>query len=170
MTSRRWAAVLATVALLGLTGCGEAELTGTPGKDIKTLPVTTVPKTLNGLTVKPEKVTKALEQAKQSYVDKVGFYSLRKDNVVQGTIQVSEFGPSARLSDPEFRTQIINQSSPGTPSTVNVNGTGVQQSTGTKSTVSIWFSEDRFVVLTVLKSYLGARGLLEQTVVALPGT
>lgn len=170
MTSRRWAAALAAVALLGLAGCGEAELTGTPGKDIKTLPVTTVPKVLNGLAVKPEKVTKALEQAKQSYVDAVGFYSLRKDNVVQGTIQVSEFGPSARLGDPEFRTQIINQSSPGTPATVNVNGTGVQQSTGTKSTVSIWFSEDRFVVLTVLKSYLGARGLLEQTVVALPGT
>ena len=170
MTSRRWAAALAAVALLGLAGCGEAELTGTRGKDIKTLPVTTVPKVLNGLSVKPEKVTKALEQAKQSYVNSVGFYSLRKDNVVQGTIQVSEFGPSARLSDPEFRTQIINQSSPGTPSNVNVNGTGVQQSTGTKSTVSIWFSEDRFVVLTVLKSYLGARGLLEQTVVALPGT
>lgn len=171
MTFPRWAVAAFAAGLIGLTGCGgEPELTGTPGKDIKVLPASTVPAKLNGLTVKSEKVTKALEQAKQSYVDKVGFYSLRnEDKVVQGTIQVSEFGPSARVSDPDFRTQVVNGSSPGTPATVNVAGTSVQQSTGTKSTVSIWFSEERLIVLTVLKTYAGSRGLLEQTVVALPG-
>ena len=61
------------------------------------------------------------------------------------------------------------QSSPGSPASVNVAGTTVQQSVGTKSSVSIWFSENRLIVLTVLKTYTGGRGLLEQAVVALPG-
>lgn len=160
-------------AALALTGCGDDKptLTGTKGSDIKVLPASTLPKTINGLTVKPEVVTKALRQAKQSYVNKVGFYSLRNEEKrVQGTVQVSSFGPSARLDDPEFRREIVLQSSPGSPTPVDVSGTSVQQSVGTKSTVSIWFSQDRLVVLTVLKTYTGGRGLLEQTVAALPGS
>jgi len=173
MTRPLWARSSVALLVVGLalvTGCGKAELTGTPGKDITTLPVNTLPKKLGPLSVAPEKVTKALKQAKQSYVDSVGFYSLRNtEKVVQGTVQVSRFGPSARLDDDEFRRQLILQSSPGAPSAVNVAGTPVQQSTGTKSTVSIWFSQDRLIVLTVLKTYDGGRGLLEQAVVALPG-
>lgn len=164
---------LVVLLAVALSGCGDSkpQLTGTPGKDIKVLPASTMPKTVNGLSVKPEVVTKALRQAKQSYVDAVGFYSLRNEEKrVQGTVQVSSFGPSARLDDPEFRRQIVLQSSPGTPTSVNVAGTTVQQSVGTKSTVSIWFSEDRLVVLTALKTYTGTRGLLEQTVAALPGS
>lgn len=165
-------AALALAAALLASGCGgEVELTGTAGKDIEKLPTTALPAKLGPLTVKPETVDKALEKAKQSYVDAVGFYSLRDpEKRVQGTVQLSAFGPSARLDDPDFRRQIVLQSSPGTPSSVNVAGTTVQQSTGTKSTVSIWFSEDRLVVLTALKSYTGGRGLLEQAVAALPGS
>jgi hypothetical protein len=173
MTSRPRAAAVIAVALsaaLGLSGCGKTALTGTAGKDIKVLPASTLPKTLNGLAVKAEKVTKALQQAKHSYVDAVGFYSLRQEKVVQGTIQVSHFGPSARLDSSDFRTQIVGQASPGRPAPVNVGGTTVSQSLGTKSTVTIWFSKGRMVVLTVLLSYQGARGLLEQTLVALPAT
>lgn len=162
--------LLLLLAAASLSACGQAQLTGTPGKEIKPLPATELPAKLAGLTVKPETVTKALAKAKQSYVDRVGFYSLRDaDKVVQATIQLSAFGPSARLDDPEFRRQIVLQSSPGAPAPVDVAGTQVQQSTGTKSTVSIWFSEDRLVVLTVLLTYNGGRGLLEQTVKALPG-
>jgi hypothetical protein len=168
MIGRRWAAAAAAVAVLATTGCGTPALTGTAGKDIAVLPASTVPKKLNGLAVKPEKVTKALAQAKHSYVDAVGFYSLREDDVVQGTLQVARFGPSARLSSADFRRQVILNASPGTPSDVNVGGTSIQQSSGTKSTVSIWFSEGRLIVLTVLATYTGARGLLEQTVEALP--
>lgn len=173
MTRPRWArssVALMAAAVVLLTGCGKAELTGTPGKDIATLPADTLPKKLGPLTVAPEKVAKALAKAKQSYVDAVGFYSLRnEDKVVQGTVQVSQFGPSARIDDKDFRRQVILGASPGAPAPVNVAGTTVQQSTGTKSTVSIWFSEDRLIVLTVLKTYTGGRGLLEQSVVALPG-
>lgn len=172
--TRATLALVVALCALVLTGCGDsgkAQLTGTPGKDIKPLPASILPKTLNGLTVKQEVVTKALEKAKQSYVNQVGFFSLRnQEKRVQGTIQVSAFGPSARLDDPEFRRQIVLQSSPGSPAGVNVSGTTVQQSVGTKSTVSIWFSEDRLVVLTALKTYTGTRGLLEQTVAALPGS
>ena len=165
------AGALLLVAALALTGCGKAELTGTAGKDIKTLPATTLPAKIGPLTAKPEVVDKAVKKARQSYVDAIGFFSLRDaEKKIQGTVQVSSFGPSARLDDPEFTRQVVLQSSPGAPSTVNVSGTSVQQSTGTKSTVSIWFSEDRLVVLTVLKTYTGGRGLLEQTVAALPGS
>ena len=172
MSSRPRATAMTAVALsatlLAATGCGKPALTGTNGKDIKVLPASTLPKTINGLTVREEKVTKALAQAKHSYVDAVGFYSLRQERVVEGTIQVSHFGPSARLGDAGFRTQIVNQVSPARPSQVNVEGASIAQSLGTKSTVSIWFSKGRMVVLTVLLSYPGARGLLEQTLVALP--
>lgn len=156
--------------LLGLTGCGKEPLGGTAGKDIKTLPVTTVPKTMAGLTVKQEKITKALAEAENSYVDAVGFFSLRKEKIVQGTLQISRFGPDARIEDDTFRRQIVQQSSPGAPTTVNVAGASIDQSSGTKSTVSVWFSKGRFVILTVLATYTGARGLLEQALVALPAT
>lgn len=172
MSSRPRAAALTAVAisamLLGTSACAKEPLTGTPGSKIAILPASTLPKTLAGLSVRPEKVTKALKQAKHSYLDAVGFYSLRKGKVVAATIQVSHFGPSARLDSADFRTQVVGQSSPGRPTAVNVGGTSIEQSLGTKSTVSIWFSKGRMVVLTVLLSYPGARGLLEQTLVALP--
>lgn len=156
--------------LLGLTGCGTPALTGTAGKDIKRLPASTLPKELSGLTVKPENISKDLKKAKHSYVDAVGFFTLRQAKVVQGTIQISRFGPSARLDSEDFRKQIITQSSPGAASIVNVGGAAISQSLGTKSTVSIWFSKGRLVVLNTLLSYPGGRGLLEQTLVALPAT
>jgi hypothetical protein len=161
---------MALVAALGLTACGNEPLGGTAGKDIKTLPANTVPPKLAGLTVKPEKVTKALEKAKHSYVNAVGFYSLRKDKVVQGTLQISAFGPEARLDDAGFKTQIVQEASPGAPTPVNVGGKVIQQSSGTKSTVSVWFSQSRMVILTVLATYTGSRGLLEQSLVALPAS
>ena len=103
MTRPRWAgtsAVLIVAAVVLLSCCGKAELTGTPGKDITTLPADTLPKKLGPLTVAPEKVTKALAKAKQSYVDAIGFYSLRNaEKVVQGTGQVSHCGSFARLDD-----------------------------------------------------------------------
>lgn len=174
MTSRPWATAGAAVAmslvLTGTSGCGSKPLGGTPGKAITVLPDTTVPKTLNGLTVKPERVTKALKQAKHAYVDAVGFYSLRKERIVQGTIEVARFGAGARLGDKGFRDQIIIDVSPGTPSAVNVGSSIINQSSGTKSTVDVWFSKGRMVILTVLESYPGARGLLEQTLAALPAT
>jgi hypothetical protein len=161
-------AAVALSLLLGLTGCGTEPLTGTVGKDIKALPASTLPKTLNGLTVKAENVKKGLKQASHSYVDAVGFFTLRQARVVQGTIQISHFGPSARLSSKEFRNQIIAQASPGQPASVNIAGQSISQSLGTKSTVSIWYSKGRLVVLTVLLSYPSSRGLLEQALVALP--
>lgn len=171
--TRRPSAALVTalvVSALLLSGCGKEELGGTPGKQIKVLPASTIPPKLAGLTVKQEKVNKALEKAKHSYVNAVGFYSLRKGKVVQGTLQISQFGPEARLGDEGFRTQIVQEASPGAPEDVNVGGKIIQQSAGTKSTVSVWFSQGRMVILTVLKTYTGARGLLEQAVVALPAT
>jgi len=156
--------------LLGSTGCGKKELTGTAGKDIKILPANTLPRELAGLTVKQENVAKATKQAKHSYVDAVGFYTLRQDKRVQGTVQVSRFNDSARLEDADFKTELVQRTSPGTPVAINVGNTTVQQSTGTKSTVSIWFSKGRMIVLTVLLAYTGSRGLLEQALVELPAT
>lgn len=173
MRARPWGsapAAAAVVAALLLAGCGQQALGGTAGKDIKVLPASTVPGTLAGLTVKPEKVTKALQKAKHSYVNAVGFYSLRKGKVVQGTLQVSQFGPEARLEQASFKERIVQEASPGAATGVNVGGKIVQQSAGTKSTVSIWFSKERMVVLTVLNTYTGARGLLEQALVALPAS
>jgi hypothetical protein len=172
MTRRPRAAALvaaAAVAVL-LSGCGKQELGGTAGADIKPLPASTLPRELGGLTVKQESVTKALKATKHSYIDAVGFYSLRQDKVVQATVQVSRFGPEARLEDKGFRQELVSQSSPGTAAPLNVGEATVMQSTGTKSTVSIWFSQERMVLLTVLSSYDGARGLLEQTLTALPAT
>lgn len=174
MTSRPWAtavtAVAVSLALVGASGCGSTPLGGTPGKDIQVLPDSTVPHQLNGLTVKPERVTKALKKARHAYVDAVGFYSLRHERVVQGTIEVARFGPGARLSDKSFRQRIVTDVSPGTPIDVNVGSSIVFQSAGTKSTVDIWFSKGRMVILTVLDTYTGGRGLLEQTLAALPAT
>ncbi len=169
-TRFRVTALAAVATALLLSGCGKEALGGTSGKNIKVLPASTLPATINGLAVKQERVTKALSAAKHSYVNGVGFFSLREDKVVQGTIQVSMFGPEARLSDDKFREQVITQSSPSIPTPVNVGGATVLQSDGTKATVSIWFSEERMVVLTVLNGYTGGRGLLEQALVALPAT
>lgn len=172
MTRQPPTAALAAAALLAVlaSGCAKEALGGTAGKDIKSLPAKTLPAKLGALTVKQENVKKALAEAEHSYANAVGFYSLREDKMVQATVQVSEFGPEARLGDKDFRKQLVDQSSPGTATALNVGSGTVMQSTGTKSTVSIWFSKGRMVVLTVLSSYDGARGLLEQALVALPAT
>ncbi|MCW2544230.1 MAG: hypothetical protein JWM40_1782 [Frankiales bacterium] len=170
----RWprAAAIAAVAVLAVvtSGCGKQVLGGTAGADIKALPASTLPREISGLTVKQESITKPLKQTKHSYADAIGFYSLRQDKVVQATVQVSQLGPEARLEDEGFRQQLVDQSSPGTAVPLTIGESTVMQSTGTKATVSIWFSQERMVLLTVLSTYDGARGLLEQTLAALPAT
>lgn len=162
-------AALLLPALLA-AACSAQALGGTPGGAIATLPPSSLPASIGGLTVKAENVSKALTGVAHSYVDGLAFFSLRKGTQVEATIELARLGPAANLASQAFRTEIVNQVSVATPVSLDVAGATVEQSTGPKSTVTVWYSGRDLVVLTVLNSYLYGRGLLEAALAAEPAS
>ncbi|MHB8341955.1 MAG: hypothetical protein ACYDB7_12410 [Mycobacteriales bacterium] len=156
--------------LLLASACSAQALGGTPGGQIATLPPSTLPASIGGLTVAPENVTKALSGVAHSYVNGLGFFSLRKGTQVEATLELARLGPAAPLTSSAFRTEISNQVSVATPVTLDVAGSSVAQSTGPKSTVTVWYAGRDLVVLTVLNSYPQGRGLLEAALGAVPAS
>lgn len=146
---------------VGLAGCATAALGGTAGPAISPIPSAAVPATLAGLSVRAQPVAKVVKPLRHTDVAELGFYSLRKHKLIEGTLEITEFVASANWRSPAFRSKILAAVSPGLPVTLDVAGQQVQQSNGLKSVVTVWFHGRYLLILTVLDTYPLGRGLLE---------
>lgn len=160
--------LLAVVALLAgsVAACGDGEnaalAQATSAKDIEQLDPALLPGEILGLKVAREDMTDALKQARRSYVDAVGLWSLRREELVTATLQVSRFNENADYKNSEFRQQVVQQLGGTAPQEVVIGDERVNLSRSTKQTLAIWFRDDHFVVLAVRDDFEHSRALIRE--------
>ena len=151
-------------AALALTGCArsDASVEPTPGQAVKTLEIANLPPDLLGLAIAPEDVAEDLGKVPSAFIDALSLYSLRKDDLVQATLQVSRFNEGADVDADKFRQTVVNQIGSTRPRTVRLGGSTVYLTTGTKQSIGVWFKGRHLFVLATRADYDEPRTLLRK--------
>ena len=155
--------VLASALLGG--ACGDAPTAtaeATAARDIEQLPPDLLPSEILGLQVQREDMAEALEGAQLSYVDEVGLYSLRREELLQATVQVSRFNENADAESAEFRRTLLSQVGGSVPKQLVVGDETLYLTTGTKQTIAVFFRDRTMVVLAIRDDYDQPRALTRE--------
>jgi hypothetical protein len=155
------AVVAATVALAGCAR-SDASVTPTPGKAVKALEIPNLPSDLLGLAIAKEDVSKDLAKVPSAFIDSLSLYSLRHNDLVQATLQVSRFNDGADVAADKFRQTVVNQIGSSAPRTVRLGGSTVYLTTGTKQSIGVWFKDRYLFVLATRADYDEPRTLLRK--------
>lgn len=153
---------LACVVLAG-AACGKAAPAATAhrGAHIASLPVSALPATLDGLAVTEEKSPTGVSSDTGSYASSLGFFSLRKNKLVEATLEVVKLGRAADASSNSFQQSLVNQINGGVPVALTLAGRQVYEASGTGVGLTSWFDGRYFFVLTIRSTYPTPRALIE---------
>jgi hypothetical protein len=151
-------------AALALAGCArsDASVAPTPGKAVKTLDIPNLPPDLLGLKLAREDVSADLAKVPKAFVDALSLFSLRHDDLVMATLQVSRFNAGADVKAEKFRQTVVNQIGSSAPRTVRLGGETVYLTTGTKQSIGVWFKDRYLFVLATRADYDEPRTLLRK--------
>ena len=149
---------------LTLAGCtrSDAQVAPTAGKNVKALELKGLPAELAGLTVERENVSGSLAKVDSAFIDGLALYSLRRDDLVQATLQVSRFNAGADPTSRKFRQTVVNQIGSSTPRAFRLGRRTAYLTTGTKQSIAVWFSGRYLFVLASRADYDEPRTLLRQ--------
>lgn len=156
------AALAATVLLSGSACVQKSDIVGTDPKAIKQLPPELIPSEILDLKVGREDMAPTLERAKRSYIEGVGLYSMRKDELLQATLQVSRFTEDDHTTSSQFRRALVSQIGSSVPQLARVGRDAVYLTTGTKQSLYIWFRDHHMMILSVREDYPEPRRLLRK--------
>lgn len=123
-----------------------------------------LPSQLLGLQVQVEDVSKLLDRAQRPYIERVGLFSFRENDLVRATFQVSKFRTIADSDNLGFRSQIINLLGSAEPQPVRIGETIVYSTIGNEQQIFAWFEQGGFFVLTTHRDYEFPRTLLRRLV------
>ena len=152
-----FALVVATVG----GACGSGAPKGVDAKNIKQLPASTISGTYLGLTPEREDVAGALgDQEGNSYIAGVGLYSLRKGEQLEATLQVSKLTSNARPKDEKFQEEVASQIGGTKVQPFVMGGRTVFRSSLRKQSLTSWFNDKYFMILSVRETYKTPRALL----------
>jgi len=151
-------------AALALAGCARSDASAepTPGKAVKTLEIPNLPPDLLGLAIAREDVSEDLAKVPSAFIDALSLYSLRHNDLVQATLQVSRFNDGADVEADKFRQTVVNQIGSSAPRTVRLGGSTVYLTTGTKQSIGVWFKGRYLFVLATRADYDEPRTLLRK--------
>jgi len=159
---RGFGAVVA--AAVALAGCArsDASVEPTPGQAVTAVEISSLPADLLGLRITPEDVSEELAEVPSAFIDRLSLFSLRKDDLVMATLQVSRFSPGADVEQETFRQTVVNQIGSTAPRAVRLGGETVYLTTGTKQSIGVWFKGRHLFVLATRGDYEQPRTLLRQ--------
>lgn len=166
-TVRFTAGALALSLSLGACGGGDDDETkALEFVEFEEISASQLPALVLDLAVTPEDPNTPLEEGQETYIDRFGFFSFRRDDLLQATLQISHFGDEARIEDESFQRLVAAQvSTGGTPSIVRVGDRRVFITSTGRQTVGVWFDDNRnMFVLSVREEYEQPRGLLRALV------
>ncbi|HVL82218.1 MAG TPA: hypothetical protein VM840_11585 [Actinomycetota bacterium] len=160
----RVAALVAAGALLA-TGCtGDEPVRVLPGGGPVRAPVINFPSQIVGLTVTPEDVSKVVEEVRRPYVDSLAVFSLREEELLRATLQISRFNRLAKPREGRFRGSILQLLGSSRPLELRVGDQVVYSTSGNRQDQYIWFTDEGFFVLSVHQDYSFPRTLLRRVV------
>ena len=158
--------LLAGLAVAGLlSACGRSDAfpsAATPGKAVQALDLAGLPSDLLGLAVKKEDVAEPVSKVPATFIDGLALYSLRHNELVQATLQVTRFNHSADVGSEKFRLSVVNQIGSSTPRPFRLGGRTVYLTTGTKQSIAVWFSGRYMLLLASRADYDEPRTLLRK--------
>lgn len=168
---RRWLRPLVSVVVLALAGaaCGGGGGSGDATPEISELPSDLLPSEVLGLQVAREDLqatVRGIEEIPNSYLDAVGMFSLRRDQLLQATLQVSRFTDEAHWDGEDFRRSVADQIlDPGAElPAFRMGDHTVYQASGLRQTRSVWFEGPYLLVLSTTVDYEQPRALLRELV------
>lgn len=161
---RQLALLAAIVAAVSLTaaGCGDDE-EAVEVRQVSTLDGELLPATLGGLVVEEEAAVEEITERTNAYVAEVGLFSLRDDDLLQATLQVSRFHEDADYRASSFRRAIVDKVGSSAPRAFRMGDSTVWLTTGQSQRVAVWFEDDLFFLLAVRDDFERFRGLLRET-------
>ena len=148
-----------TVALAVTGACAKSDAEPVVGKDIKRLDASFLPPEVHGLKIAAEDVS-AVNSSKKAFVDGVGLYSLRKDELLQATLQVSRFSKDADVEKAEFRRAVVQQIGNAIPRSYRMGGETVFLTSARRQVVAVWFKGRHLFVLSTREEFGAGRTLL----------
>jgi hypothetical protein len=162
MTSTPRRVLVVALVLLSVTAaaCGNDRVDGTAGSRIKQLPATFVPSELLGLPVAQEDMKATVSRSKDAFIESVGLYSMRRDDLLQATLQVSHFSKDAPVARAGFRQSLVSQIGGSRVQPYRMGTATVYRTTGRKQVISLWFKGRDLYVLSVRDTFETPRSLL----------
>lgn len=136
-----------------VTGAGEV-----------TAPRIQIPDQILGLKVAPEDVSEQVQEVERPYLDAVAMFSLREEDLLRATLQVSRFNRLGRPQSHSFRRQVTAQMGGSVTEELRVEDTVVYTTTGAQQKVYAWIEERGFFVLSVHEDFEFPRTLLRRVV------
>jgi hypothetical protein len=162
-------ATTAFVAVGALTSaCGNSpKPAAIAGGKVTLLAKPAPPDHLLGLTVHPEDMTHQMQAIPLTYVESTALYSLRRDDVVQGTLQVSRFNGESAYQNDKFRQAFLVQLSGTAPQAYKLAGQTVYQTNSLRQRLAVWFEGQNVYVLSTRDEFDHPRDLI-RAALALP--
>jgi len=163
--------VVVTALVVSVLGaCGEPEVSaqGTDGKNIETLGTDLLPADLLGLKVQAEDISGTIASEQRTYVEATSLYSLRSDDLLQATLQVSRFNSDADADSPGFRRSLLNQIGGSRPRAVRLGDETIYLTSGTKQQLAVWFRGRHLLVLATREDYPRPKSLLRRALEVQP--
>ena len=172
MTRRLLTAVF-VVAALTLGACSAD--TGSvgdpiPGEKVRGVERSMLPEHVLDLAVTQESVSEQLRAVDRAFVDAVGLFAFRDNQLVKATLQLSEFNDRAKVGDRRFQQTVLATIGGTTPREYRLGGEIVHVSTGKRQLLAVWFRDRWMMVLSVRNDYLRPRALLRELVALDPGS
>jgi hypothetical protein len=152
-------------ALLVLAGCGTADVAipeATPVKAIAAPQEGFVPADALGLRIAPEDATAALQKGDRAFVDRFGLYSLRREEELMASLQVSRVNGDDPDTIERFRDAVITDIGSSRPREVLVGDEIVYFTTGERQQIAFWFRDRWLFVLSMREELTQRRALLRR--------
>lgn len=166
--TRRVAGCVVAVAALAASACGNERVSGTAGDRIVQLPADAVPSELLGLPIAQEDMTETVSRSQDAFVESVGLYSMRRDELLQATLQVSRFRENAPVDEAGFRSSLVSQIGGTRVQPYRMGEDTVYRTTGRKQVISLWFKGRHLFVLSVRDTFETPRSLLREALAIEP--
>ena len=163
-----WMTAPIAVALL-TSACGGDDGAGSALKvaEFETVAADAMPATVLDLVVGPEDFSATLLASQEAYIDALGVFGMRRDDLLYATVQVSRFDDPDTIADPLFQRSLAGRlGDSGRPSVVRVGQQSVYLMPSGRQTLGVWFVDDEMFVLTVRPEYEQPRRLVRALVEA----
>jgi hypothetical protein len=150
---------VAAVLLLAAPACGKSK--DAHAVKVREIPVGSLPAEMLGMRLEREE-SASLVHAKRPFIEEVGLFSMRKDALLQATLQISRFTKQSKAEDAQFRQSVVAQVSTSTPQVLRMGNELVYMSAGQKQSLVVWFKKRTMFVLAVRQEYEQPRALLRK--------
>ena len=158
---RGLAAAVLVIAAGTAGACGKSpKPAAVAGRNVEALNSPAPPPELLGLKVHLEDMNHQVQAVNSTYVRASALYSLRRDDVVQGTLQISQFMAKAPYNEESFRRAFLAQLSGTAAQAYRLGDQTVYQTNGLRQHLAVWFRGQKVYVLSMRDEFEHPRDLI----------